>query len=179
VPKGGEIVYAGGAITTPAVSAGGLIGIAPGIKVSGMVVGTGVTFFVSSGATASATTLRNGTEIVSAGGVVAGTVTMSGISDLSVAGTTGIALTLSGFATGDLLRLADFQSMAAEKLTFVENGAKTRGVLTVTDGQLSATITLFGQYVAAGFHTMPDGSIGSVIQYNPISGAHQGLAAKP
>jgi len=179
VQKGGEIVYAGGTPTTPTFSAGALVGLASGTHVSGMVIGDGVTLLVSSGGTASATILRNGAEIVSAGGTVAGTVTMSGSSDLSVAATASVALTISGFAAGDTLRLAGFKAGTTEKLTFVENAAKTSGTLTVTDGALKATVTLFGQYVAAGFHAITDGAVGSVISYSTASASLVDLAGRP
>jgi autotransporter passenger strand-loop-strand repeat protein len=142
-----------------------------------MIVGTGVTMLVASGGVASATTLRNGTEIVSAGGSVVGAVTMSGSSDLSVAKTTGVALTVSGFGAGDIVRLASFRAGAAENLSFVENAAKTSGTLTITDGTQKATITLFGQYVAAGFHLANDPAGGTAISYTAPPVAHAELAA--
>jgi autotransporter passenger strand-loop-strand repeat protein len=180
VKKGGEIVYAGGTFVAPKISAGALAGIAPGTTVSGMVVRTGVTMLVSSGGTASSTILRNGTEIVSAGGKVAGTTTMSGISDLSVAARGNILLTVSGFAPGDILRLAGYRFGPSETLTFVENAAHTKGTLTVTSGTVKATVTLFGQYVAAGFNLSSDGDVGTVITYSgtTVGTALAGLAAK-
>jgi hypothetical protein len=132
-----------------------------------MVVSTGVTMLVASGGIASATILRGGAEIVSAGGTVAGTVTMSSGSDLSVAAATGVTLSISGFGAGDLFRLASFEAGASETLSFTENAAKTSGTLTVREGTQKATITLFGQYVAAGFHVTTDGAVGSVITYAP------------
>jgi hypothetical protein len=72
---------------------------------------------------------------------------------------------VSGFAKTDTLDLASFKFAKTEKLTFVENKAKTSGTLTVTDGKLKATITLFGQYVAAGFHLATDGPAGTAITY--------------
>jgi hypothetical protein len=47
----------------------------------------------------------------------------------------------------------------------VENAAKTSGTLTITSGSLKATVTLLGQYVAAGFHLASDGAGGTAITY--------------
>jgi hypothetical protein len=54
-------------------------------------------------------------------------------------------------------------------LGFTENMAGTAGTLNVTDGAHSAAIALFGQFVAAGFHTAADsGGLGTAITYqNP------------
>jgi hypothetical protein len=60
---------------------------------------------------------------------------------------------------------------------FVENGANTSGTLTVTDGAIKQTVTLFGQYVAAGFSLSKDSNGGTGVHYAPISGAHVPLAA--
>jgi hypothetical protein len=110
---------------------------------------------------------------------VVGAVTMSGSSDLSVAATTGVALTISGFATGDTLRLAGFAHGPNESFSFTENAAKTKGVLTVTDGTRTASITLFGQYVAAGFHIVSDGAVGSVIGYGSATSILHDIAGRP
>jgi autotransporter passenger strand-loop-strand repeat protein len=176
VLKGGEIVYAGGTITTPAISSGGSEGVAAGVKVSSLTVGAGVTLFVSSGGTASATIL-GGREIVSAGGIVGGTTKFEAHGKLTVSATTGVALSISGFAATDTLDLAGFGFKSTEKLTFVENKAKTSGVLTVTDGVLHASVTLFGQYVVAGFHRASDGVAGTDITYASPPAAHLELAA--
>lgn len=105
---------------------------------------------------------------------------MSGISDLSIGAKAAIGLTISGFAAGDILRFASYNFGATETVSFVENAAKTSGTLTVTDGTLKAVVTLFGQYVAAGFHLASDGSVGTVVSYNPVAGtaALAGLAVR-
>jgi hypothetical protein len=74
--------------------------------------------------------------------------------------------------------LAAFGYKATEKLSFVENAAKTQGTLTITDGTLHASVTLFGQYAAAGFHFASDGVVGTVITYAPPPAAHLELAGK-
>jgi hypothetical protein len=52
-----------------------------------------------------------------------------------------------------------------ETVKFAENAAKTEGVLTVTNGAHSQKLTLFGQYVAAGFHMASDGQGGTDVTY--------------
>ena len=66
--------------------------------------------------------------------------------------------------------LTAFAFGGALKHSFVENKAKTKGVLTVTDGALNASITLFGQYVA-GFHFAKDGA-GTAITYSAPTSTH-------
>jgi len=176
VLKGGEIVYDGGTVTTPVIASGGSEAVAAGVKVSGLTVGAGVTLIVSSGGTASATVL-GGTEIVSAGGIVAGTTKFAAHGKLTVSATTGVALSISGFAATDTLDLAGFGFKAA-KLTFVENNAKTSGVLTVTDGALHASVTLFGQYIAKGFQLASDGAAGTDITYVQPPASHLELIAR-
>jgi hypothetical protein len=78
-----------------------------------------------------------------------------------------VALTVSGFKATDTLDLAKFAFGSGEKFTFRENKAKTSGALIVTDGKLKAIITLFGQYVAAGFHLASDQAAGTAITYSP------------
>jgi hypothetical protein len=73
---------------------------------------------------------------------------------------------LQAFGLGDKLDLREFDP-ATTTLGFVENGAMTSGVLTVTDGALVAKITLLGQYSAASFHTSSDGVGGTYITDPP------------
>jgi len=176
VLKGGEIVYAGGRITRPVIAAGGCEGVAAGVKVTGLTVGNGVTLFVSSGGTANNTVLMSGSETVSAGGIVGGMVKFGPHSRLTMAAKANLALGLSGFAATDTLDLAGFAFGAQETVSFKENAAKTQGVLTITDGKLHATVTLLGQYVAAGFQHAFDGTGGTAIHYATPQAPHLELA---
>jgi fibronectin-binding autotransporter adhesin len=72
---------------------------------------------------------------------------------------------ISGFGADDAIDLTAFRFRASEKLSFAENAAKTKGVVTITDGTLKTSITLFGQYVASGFHVVTDGGTGTAITY--------------
>jgi filamentous hemagglutinin len=57
----------------------------------------------------------------------------------------------TGLATGgDAIDATDI-AFAHETATFTENSAGTAGTLTLSDGTHSASVTLFGQYAAAGF----------------------------
>jgi autotransporter passenger strand-loop-strand repeat protein len=166
VLKGGRIVYAGGTFTGVTVSSGSFEAIAKGTTVKALQVGAGVTLTVSSGATASATTLSGGTEIVASGGKIGGAVTFAKNTtkgELEILGAKSAALKVSGFAKTDTIDLAGFAFKGA-KLSFVENKGKTQGTLTITDGALTATVTLFGQYVAGGFKLAAAGA-GTAITY--------------
>jgi autotransporter passenger strand-loop-strand repeat protein len=179
VLKGGEIVYAGGTVKGAVVSSGAIEGVGSGATISGFTVGTGITLSVLAGGTASNTLLNGGTEIVSSGGIIGGIVKFGTNAKLSIAATKGVAVTLSGFKATDTLDLAGFAFKTTEKLSFVENAAKTSGTLRVTDGTQRATITLFGQYVAAGFHVISDGAVGSVVSYGSATAMLHDLAGKP
>jgi len=132
---------------------------------------------VASGATVDGARLTSGTEVVLAGGTISGTTTFGAHGTLSVAARNSEPLTVRGFRATDTIDLTDFKFGAAEKLSFTENIEKTAGTLTVTDGALKATITLFGQYVAAGFHHVAAGA-GTAITYStPPAGAAPELVA--
>jgi len=78
---------------------------------------------------------------------------------------------LSGFAAGDTIDLTKFAySATGETVGFTENAANTQGTLTVTDGTQQTSITLFGQYIAAGFSLESDGHSGTAISYTPPAG---------
>jgi hypothetical protein len=53
--------------------------------------------------------------------------------------------------------------MKSESLSFTSTGSG--GVLHITDGALHATVTLFGQYVAAGFKLAADATGGTNLTY--------------
>jgi hypothetical protein len=84
-------------------------------------------------------------------------------------------VTVSGFVKGDTLDLTDIAFKGAS-LTFVENKAGTSGTLTIINGKDKATVTLFGQYVAAGFALGGDGHGGTAVTYTSATAAHAELA---
>lgn len=53
----------------------------------------------------------------------------------------------------------------------VSSGQKMGSVLTATDGTLKASLTLFGQYAATGFHLAKDGA-GTAVAYAVPTSAH-------
>jgi autotransporter passenger strand-loop-strand repeat protein len=147
---GGEIVFAGGKVNALTISNGGTEGIASGTTMRGLTIDGGATLVVSAGGTASGTTLKSGYMTVH--------------------------LAIAGFDTTDTLDLSGFSSNQLVHLSFKENAAKTSGVLKITDGSLSAQVTLFGQYAAAGFRLAFDGSTGTLLTYTPPKTAHEELA---
>jgi autotransporter passenger strand-loop-strand repeat protein len=173
--SGGRIIYAGSNTAVGVTVDSGGIEVVRG-KVSGLTVGSGVTLNVSSGGTASATKLAGGTEAVFLGGIVSGITSFGTHSTLAVAAKSGQHLDVSGFKATDAIDLTNFKFGAAEKLSFVENAKKTGGLLTITDGALKVTVSLFGQYVATGFHLARDGA-GSAITYTGAVHSSAELAA--
>jgi autotransporter passenger strand-loop-strand repeat protein len=108
-----------------------------------------------------------GKEIVSANGSANGTTVLSGGTIVFDGGKVH-GLSISSGATIDLANLA----FSGGTIGFAENGAHTAGTLTVTEGTVKQSVTLFGQYVAAGFSLSKDGNGGTDIHYAPISAAH-------
>ena len=96
---------------------------------------------------------------------------------LDLTNTAGFNGKLSGFAAGSKIDLANFAFSGGPTLSFAENAGNTQGVLTIKDGAQTATITLLGQYVAAGFSTSADSGTGTAISYTPPPAPHSELAA--
>jgi hypothetical protein len=78
---------------------------------------------------------------------------------------TQFAAGVSGFAKGDSLDLTNIGFGSATKLSY--SGSSTEGTLTVTNGALTASILLFGQYVASGFADATDTRSGTLVTYTP------------
>ncbi|WP_395016013.1 beta strand repeat-containing protein [Dongia sp.] len=79
--------------------------------------------------------------------------------------------TISGLDDNDSLAFGDIVADKAS-ITYTANEDGSVGQLTVTDGINTATVTLTGQYDAAGFHAAGDGSSGTVVTYTKVD-AHQ------
>jgi hypothetical protein len=73
---------------------------------------------------------------------------------------------LQDFGAADKLDLRQFDPTTTT-LAFSENGTHNAGTLTVTDGSLTAKITLLGQYSASAFHKASDGLSGTLVTYTP------------
>jgi hypothetical protein len=109
-------------------------------------------------------------SLMAEGAVAAGqTIGFSGGGTLVVGDAAGFGASVAGFGQGDGIDLASFGFSAAEKLHFSENAAKTEGALVVTDGSLRLAVTLFGQFMAAGFSVKTDGHSGSIVTYTPTA----------
>jgi hypothetical protein len=72
---------------------------------------------------------------------------------------------ISGFAAGDSLDLADIAFHANTTLGYSVNADGTGGTLSISDGAHGASIALFGQYAAAGFHAGSDSGAGAIVTY--------------
>ena len=179
VVSGGKLIDQG-YVLDAVVSSGGLL--TDEGSVSDAIVTSGGVLTLLSGSYAGATTLDGGTEIISAGGYVDGGTAFSGGGQLTLlAAASFSSVTLSGFDASAKLDLASYSYGSGAKLSFAENAAKTKGTLTITDGALTATLILFGSYVAAGFHLASDGASGTMVTYSPdvTPTAHPPLAAGP
>lgn len=70
-------------------------------------------------------------------------------------------------ASTDSIDITDMAFAKGATLSFAENAAHTQGTLTITEGKLSAAITLFGHYIAADFRATGDGHGGTDVVYVP------------
>jgi autotransporter passenger strand-loop-strand repeat protein len=140
--------------------------------VSATVVDKGGTLTVSSGGTAEATQIQGGIEVVSSGGTIDGRQIFTSGGQLTVKAAKSVAFSTGGFTGADKINLDGFAFNASETKSFHGNGAGTGGTLTLTDGALTATVTLFGQYIANGFHLTRDAAGGTAITYAQPSAQH-------
>jgi hypothetical protein len=144
----------GGVTIKSAVANNGTLEVTAGtLTVGGAVTGTGKTTIAGGKADFASTFSQN----------VAFTGT-TGVLELAKSQT--YAATISGFSLtgGTSLDLVDIAFTSGKtKATFVENVAKTSGVLTVTDGTHTAHLTLAGNFSASTFRVSSDGHGGTTI----------------
>jgi hypothetical protein len=86
------------------------------------------------------------------------------------------AATISGFGAQTAFDITGFKFSGKPKTSFVEAASNKKGVLTITDGSQTLKVTLFGQYVAAGFHLASDGAAGGTLVTYTAPAAHIALA---
>jgi T5SS/PEP-CTERM-associated repeat protein len=170
----GEAVLGGGRLSAASVTiaAGGLVsgeGAVSGainnrgaidaqggvLDVKGAVSGTGGALNIAAGAT-----LEFESSVASSQKL-----TFGGHDSLMLTDPSAFAAAIAGFAKGDGLDLTTFGS--GTKISFKENAAKTQGTLTISQGAQHASLTLLGQFVAAGFAVGSDHHSGSLITYSP------------
>ena len=72
---------------------------------------------------------------------------------------------VSGFGAGDKLDLMDITFGANLTIGYSANAAGTGGTLSISDATHSASIALFGQFAAAGFHAASDAGSGTMVTY--------------
>jgi autotransporter passenger strand-loop-strand repeat protein len=177
VERGGKLIMARTS-ASHLIVAGGVATLRSGGLALSPIVRYGGTLNLSSGATTSNVTLQGGKEIVTSGGIVAGTTIFGKNATLAIVNTAPV-LTARGFKATDKIDLKSFQFSSLEKFSFMENAAKTKGTLTIVDGALTAKITLFGNYTAAGFTLAPDATGGTAVttNYSPSSSSQPVLVA--
>jgi len=145
---------AGGLTVKSAVINNSLLGVSVGtLTLDAAVTGTGEVL-INAGTAAFAAAFSQNVDFEGAAGVLqlAKSQAYTGaITGFSKTGGTSLDLRDIAFTTGKT------------KATFVENGAKTQGVLTVTDGTHTALITLVGNYAGSTFTTKSDGHSGTTV----------------
>jgi hypothetical protein len=84
---------------------------------------------------------------------------------------------IAGFTAGETIDLSGFTYAKTETISYTPNSGDTGGILRIVDGSLIAKLTLFGQYVTAGFGHGKDNGEGTDITYTPPAAEHPKLAA--
>jgi hypothetical protein len=72
--------------------------------------------------------------------------------------------TISNFGTGDTIDAANFL-LSGTSFNFHENTAGTGGTLTLTDGSLTANISMTGVYTKSDFTLAPDSGTGTLVKF--------------
>ncbi|MBB3454353.1 T1SS-143 domain-containing protein [Rhizobium sp. BK313] len=111
----------------------------------------------------SGTTLLSGHASLEIGGSFSAAITLSTDAQATITVDHAAAFTgtIAGLDGNDALRFGDI-SAATASFSYVENAAKTGGVLTVTDGAHNATIGLTGDYSASDFSLGHDGDYAEI-----------------
>jgi autotransporter passenger strand-loop-strand repeat protein len=170
VSSGGfDFVQSGGVASSTVILAGGNATVMLGGTVVDSIVSSGGIQTVSSGGTLSGATLSGGFLEIQSGGT-AGT-SMIGF------GTLGGTLELddsqhfngviSGFGVPGGIDLTDISYGSGTTVGY--SGDNTGGILTVTDGSHTATLSLLGQYVVANFAIQSDGHGGTLVVDPPVA----------
>ena len=145
---------AGGLIVRSAVLNNGVLGVTAGaLTLKEAVTGTGLVE-IDAGTAYFAAAFSQNVEFQDTTGVLvlAKSQAYTGqITNFSKTGGTSLDLRDIGFTSGKT------------KATFVENGADTQGVLTVTNGTATAEITLVGNYSGSTFNVSSDGHGGATV----------------
>jgi len=137
------------------------------LELAGTVLGSGGSFKISNGSTLEVdAALPNTQKLVF--GTGGGTLVLNDPAEYGAS--------ITGFGAHTAVDVTVFKFSGKPKVSFVEAVSKKQGVLTLTDGSQSLKITLFGQYVAAGFHLAADSGGGTVVTY-AAPAAHVVLAA--
>ena len=147
----------------------GVVSVTKGVlELAGQVFGSGGSFKISNGSTLEVDAALPNTQALTFG---------AGGGMLVLNDTAEYGATIAGFGVHTAIDLAGFTFSGKPKASFTEATSKKQGVLTVTDGAQSLKITLFGQYVAAGFHLASDGGAGGTVVTYAAPAAHIVIAA--
>ena len=168
---GVESVLGGGLAFETVVGNGGHVVVSDTAETDSAMILSGGLLNVASGAIAIDTRLIGGTEALATGSLSSGTTTFAAnATDSTLSIAAGLMFNVSGFAATDRMDFTDLKFGVYFKESFAG------GLLTVHEGGLADRITLFGQYVAAGFHFAADGAGGTLVTYTQPTPAHTELA---
>lgn len=159
-----EMTGSGTATLAAAIANGGTIAAAAGtLTLAGAVTGTGL-IEIDGGAVLQARGAVAATQLVLFAGSGA---------ELALLAPAAFKAQLAGFGRTDRL---DFRTILEGSKTKVHYA---KGTLSVTDGTHTASVTLLGQFAAAGFATASDGNGGTLVTYTPPPSVRPGSLAPP
>jgi hypothetical protein len=154
--------------TLESTGSGGLV-ISSDLANSGLVWAHGGNVVLNGAVSGSGSALIDGTATVEFGAAASinTTIAADGIGTLILHDSFNFAGTVSGFDGNDAFDFTDIAFGGTVALNYTVNQDGTGGLLQVSDGTHSASITLLGQYDAGGFATTADACSGTVVTYDP------------
>jgi hypothetical protein len=87
--------------------------------------------------------------------------------ELKIDGTGTLGAQVQGFGGADVIDFSSVAFLDADQPTFAGDGSG--GTLTLSDGTNTASVALFGQYLASSFQAMSDGNGGTLV-VDPAAG---------
>lgn len=160
------VTFSGGIFTSGQVNAGGTYHVvAGGVASATTVNGTGQAY-VWSGGNLQGATLNGGFLEILSGGMASGSTVTFGASGGTVKLDNSVnmsGLSISGLTpTAGAIDFGDIGYTAGVTSASWTQGAGS-GTLTLTSGALTASIALFGSYVASSFELQSDGAVGTLV----------------
>ena len=176
IQPGGTVISTGVVVQQPGsatqanrVDSGAMLGsgaiafVLPAGIAQATTIGAGATEYVYAGGTTSRTTINGGTLDLADGNLAAGTLAFAGSGTLRIDDLTPLGATLSGFMASATIDLTALAYTAQGTATLDAND-----VLTISEGSVTDTVQLAGNYTGEYFHLAPDGGSGTTVTVDAV-----------